>query len=102
MPVLAPSPMLVVHNMPSSVTGRMNIVKETLMPVLREVSEILHPVERLRIMKFPETRLIQYDCGACFNPALGFGLEKTLIEINLEISPVIMNILSTENWKLLS
>ncbi|OQV25233.1 Helicase ssl-1 [Hypsibius exemplaris] len=62
-PVRMPPPVLAVHNMPSSFDQKTAAWQDLLRPALEEVSERLHPVERLRVMKFPETRLIQYDCG---------------------------------------
>ena len=62
-PVMTSTPVLNVANMPLAVFEKKDLLEKQLMPVMKRVSEVLHPVERLRVLKFPETRLIQYDCG---------------------------------------
>ncbi|GAV04070.1 hypothetical protein RvY_14407-2 [Ramazzottius varieornatus] len=62
-PVMTSPPILRVSNMPRRVLEKMDFLEKQLMPIVKHVSEVLHPVQRLRVLKFPETRLIQYDCG---------------------------------------
>ncbi|XP_055328559.1 helicase domino-like isoform X2 [Paramacrobiotus metropolitanus] len=62
-PVLTNTPVLSVSSLNQRSSGSVCRNQAILEPALITALEPLHPVERLRILKFPETRLIQYDCG---------------------------------------
>lgn len=65
-PVISGTPVLSVTSVPQKLALQTEEFNDAFKAHLQPVTDILHPVERLRILKFPETRLIQYDCGMVF------------------------------------
>lgn len=62
---------------------RMRTMEETFTTHLSPTATFLHPVATRRCFQFPETRLIQYDCGMyvrmCFEEITFLCVLKNLI-----------------------